>query len=576
MEAVPSPQCVGREFVRQYYTLLNKAPLHLHRFYNHDSSFVHGCLKERLPQPVHGQQQIHQKIIELDFHDCKAKILLVDSHQTLDNGVVVQVSGELSNNGQPMRRFVQTFVLAPQSAKKYYVRNDIFRYQDDISDDDECIEERSIEQENEVPRANPTDLSLTNSTPVMDSPVAAATVTQSVTDGNVSGTMNGTDHHEEEAVHSRSSPPMQAAYQQIEPAAPVAPPQKVATPVESVPEKVEHPVEPIKEPEPAVVPNIPAKQIMEPAAPVIPSGPPELKTFANLFKAPSSYNGTTQGLPNMIPPFSSTKAVPTPAAPAPAAPTPSVPAAPAPVAPAPAPSTTTTSPQTVNELAATPTTNGNDNFTAAVPQRNNYRSGRSAAGNGRAGSGSYNRDRDNDRADNREASRDSNEEIGEWKQPNGEGYSRDRDYRRYDDNVQIFCGNIPHATTDENLKELFEEFGPVVEVRILGKGVRTPPGTGRAPLYAFIIFETSEAAEAALNKKPLFLNGDHRLNVEQKRRGGSMNTSGQREQRGGSMNRGGGVGGPGRGRSGGVMGQARGEGGRGMGGGRGGFVNRRQ
>ena len=62
------------------------------RFYNHDSSFVHGCLKERLPQAVHGQQQIHQKIIELDFNDCKAKILLVDSHRTLDNGVVVQVS----------------------------------------------------------------------------------------------------------------------------------------------------------------------------------------------------------------------------------------------------------------------------------------------------------------------------------------------------------------------------------------------------------------------------------------------------------------------------------------------------
>lgn len=110
---------------------------------------MHGGLKERLPEEVHGQQQIHQKIMELDFHDCKAKILLVDSHRTLDNGVVVQVfivhhytstscfikqqilqvSGELSNNGQPMRRFVQTFVLAPQSAKKYYVRNDIFRYQ---------------------------------------------------------------------------------------------------------------------------------------------------------------------------------------------------------------------------------------------------------------------------------------------------------------------------------------------------------------------------------------------------------------------------------------------------------------
>ena len=32
MEASPSPQCVGREFVRQYYTLLNRAPAHLHRF----------------------------------------------------------------------------------------------------------------------------------------------------------------------------------------------------------------------------------------------------------------------------------------------------------------------------------------------------------------------------------------------------------------------------------------------------------------------------------------------------------------------------------------------------------------
>ena len=55
--------------------------------------------------------------------------LQVDSHKTLADGVVVQVSGELSNNGQPMRRFVQTFVLAPQSPKKYYVHNDIFRYQ---------------------------------------------------------------------------------------------------------------------------------------------------------------------------------------------------------------------------------------------------------------------------------------------------------------------------------------------------------------------------------------------------------------------------------------------------------------
>ena len=40
-----------------------------------------------------------------------------------------------------MRRFMQTFVLAPRQPKKYYVQNDIFRYQDevfdDVSDDDD-------------------------------------------------------------------------------------------------------------------------------------------------------------------------------------------------------------------------------------------------------------------------------------------------------------------------------------------------------------------------------------------------------------------------------------------------------
>lgn len=54
-----------------------------------------------------------------------------------------QVTGELSNDGQPMRRFMQTFVLAPQSPKKYYVHNDIFRYQDEVFSDEEGDDERA-------------------------------------------------------------------------------------------------------------------------------------------------------------------------------------------------------------------------------------------------------------------------------------------------------------------------------------------------------------------------------------------------------------------------------------------------
>ena len=81
--------------------------------------------------------------MQLNFRDCKAKIRQVDAHATLASGVVVQVLGELSNNHQPMRRFMQTFVLAPQSPKKYYVYNDIFRYQDEVFTDLDSLEANS-------------------------------------------------------------------------------------------------------------------------------------------------------------------------------------------------------------------------------------------------------------------------------------------------------------------------------------------------------------------------------------------------------------------------------------------------
>ena len=37
----------------------------------------------------------------------------------------MQVSGELSNDGQPMRRFMQTFVLAPGEVGTFYCYNTI-------------------------------------------------------------------------------------------------------------------------------------------------------------------------------------------------------------------------------------------------------------------------------------------------------------------------------------------------------------------------------------------------------------------------------------------------------------------
>ena len=52
------------------------------RFYSHNSSFVHGGLAEngREAEAVFGQQEIHQKIMTLNFRDCHAKIRQVNRH----------------------------------------------------------------------------------------------------------------------------------------------------------------------------------------------------------------------------------------------------------------------------------------------------------------------------------------------------------------------------------------------------------------------------------------------------------------------------------------------------------------
>ncbi|XP_029007665.1 ras GTPase-activating protein-binding protein 2 [Betta splendens] len=162
----PSPLLVGREFVRQYYTLLNKAPDFLHRFYGRNSSYVHGGLDPsgKLAEAVYGQAEIHKKVMSLQFSECHTKIRHVDAHATLSDGVVVQVLGELSNNGQPMRKFMQTFVLAPEGsvANKFYVHNDIFRYEDEVFGDSEAeLDEESeeeVEEEAEERQPSPEPL----------------------------------------------------------------------------------------------------------------------------------------------------------------------------------------------------------------------------------------------------------------------------------------------------------------------------------------------------------------------------------------------------------------------------------
>ncbi|EMR08494.1 hypothetical protein PNEG_03320 [Pneumocystis murina B123] len=117
---------IGWFFVQEYYTFLNKEPRRLHCFYTKKSTFVHGNEGE-IVKPCSGQQEIHKKILELGFSDCKVLVSNVDSQASASGGIVIQVLGEMSNCDGPSRKFAQTFFLAEQP-NGYFVLNDIFRY----------------------------------------------------------------------------------------------------------------------------------------------------------------------------------------------------------------------------------------------------------------------------------------------------------------------------------------------------------------------------------------------------------------------------------------------------------------
>lgn len=154
MAAAHSVNQIGTSFVKQYYLQMHQNPSQLHRFYQEDSSLAHGGNELGTSEAVKGQKAIHEKIQSLDLTDCRARIKQVDSHATLGNGIVIQVTGELSTHGSLMRSFVQTFVLAPKSETHFYILNDIFRFQEDVYDATSESENNEVQSDRGEPALN--------------------------------------------------------------------------------------------------------------------------------------------------------------------------------------------------------------------------------------------------------------------------------------------------------------------------------------------------------------------------------------------------------------------------------------
>ncbi len=78
--------------------------------------------------------------------------------------------------------------------------------------------------------------------------------------------------------------------------------------------------------------------------------------------------------------------------------------------------------------------------------------------------------------------------------------------------MNIYVGNLPYSTTDDELKALFGEFGNVSSVNII-----TDKYSGRSKGFGFVEMDDDAEAEAAieaLNDKEL---GDRSMRVNQAR-----------------------------------------------------------
>lgn len=195
-------------------------------------------------------QEIHQKILSIGFQDCKVFIHSVDAQASANNGIIIQVIGEMSNRNEPWRKFVQTFFLAEQP-NGYYVLNDIFRFlKEESVEDDElgAAEESESESAPEGPVLVEPELPVTSLTAPV-APVTAPAAPPPVPEPAPA----------QEPVREPTP----------EPEPPLAP-APVEEPLRPQPNGLHHP-EPSKEPEPVVEPPAPQEPAREPTPPPAPA-----------------------------------------------------------------------------------------------------------------------------------------------------------------------------------------------------------------------------------------------------------------------------------------------------------------
>ncbi|MQL69145.1 hypothetical protein Taro_001404, partial [Colocasia esculenta] len=118
----PAAHVVGKAFVEQYYHILHLSPDMVHKFYQDSSLLARPGLDGAM------SSAINEKVMSLNYEDYKFEIETVDAQESFKGGVLVLVTGSLVGKDNILRKFTQSFFLAPQDEGGYFVLNDVFRY----------------------------------------------------------------------------------------------------------------------------------------------------------------------------------------------------------------------------------------------------------------------------------------------------------------------------------------------------------------------------------------------------------------------------------------------------------------
>ncbi|XP_075217399.1 ras GTPase-activating protein-binding protein 2 isoform X2 [Lycorma delicatula] len=472
--------------------------------------------------------------------------------------LLLLVSGEFSNGGQPMRRFTQTFVLAAETPKKYYVHNDIFRYQDMFGDEEiEPESGRTDEEEQQVDQER----------------TVSEDISQQQNQNNQGGgyyggvgvsagvAINGGTHHDEVPVAPQAPqgippPMMQPIYPQTidfhhlqqpqqQPPPPQqqqqqAPPQQLQTTPQPPPQL---------QPQQQQVTGVSIEQQVNQGQSGMTAAIPDV--IPDVYQHPeqeeeeeeeAEEEATTAGaaitteehheeeeednlkpsLDNNYPSLDQENDLPHETAP------------------------TTNEPSTyATRLKSGTSASGTTTNLNVSPQgpakspsspspgtrldsRNelNLTSGRGQAavrGGQRGGATVRGMSRGNDRPGQpRPIPSDDGNNFG------------DNDKRRsgpqqYPDNQQLFLGNLPLNATESDLRDLFGKFGPIIDLRIMNKPNMKGQTGNKLPNYGFIVFEDVSTVQTVLNSRPFFFPPENgtKLNVEEKKTRARGSTDGR-------------------------------------------------